>query len=209
MKHRSFALTLPVVFILAGALLPAASQNRPTPDRFMPAPTLIFYAVPGVGPEFWPPFFAELNKGLAQAAPDDHLPPSAPMIVAGRHGVEQNRGGFIVVHLLGRCDQPRQAWQPLPPDAPLGWVYQYKGQIQPFIFVDCARIARVLDPVTLGMSDPCRVVAMDTAISRVILHEWIHISLQTAAHTAYGIRQPRLSAQDLIGLDNLRASRQP
>jgi len=220
MKPRRFALALSLAWTLAGsvcvvslgaattAACPAAGAKC-LPDT----PAIVFYTDSAASATFWPPFFAALHHELAQANPANQLPASARLIVAGDQSVDPGVSNVIVVHLEGRCDQPRQAWRPLAPGAALGWVYKSPGRIQPriqpFVFVDCARIAQLLDPVTLGMSDDLRVEAMDTAIARVLLHEWIHISLQTADHTEHGIRQPRLTARDLTAIDDLRASREP
>ena len=219
MKPRRFALALSLAWILTGSLCavslqaatiaacPAAGANC-LPD----GPVIVFYTDPAVKAPFWSPFFDALHHELTQANSANQLPASARMIVAGEHSVDPGASGVIVVHLEGRCDQPRQAWRPLAPGAALGWVYQSPGhiqpRIQPFVFIDCARIAQLLDPMTLGISDDLRVEAMDTAIARVLLHEWIHISLQTADHTEHGIRQPRFTARDLTAID-LRASPEP
>jgi hypothetical protein len=48
------------------------------------------------------------------------------------------------------------------------------------------------------MNDEQRNNAIGTAIARIMLHEWLHITLQTAEHTSHGIRQAELSANDLI-----------
>jgi len=131
------------------------------------------------------------------------------MIVAGRRSVDADVSSVIVVHLEGRCDRPVQDWRPPPPGSALGWVYQAGGRIQPFIFVDCARISQLLFPAVFGLSNSQRASSMNTAIARVLLHEWIHINLQTAGHASHGIRQSALSAQDLIGVENRRAARDP
>jgi hypothetical protein len=213
MKPSRFVLAVLLALILTGSM-PASSQDRiSVPGSVQPPPSdrpaVIFYADPSVDAAYWQRFFSALHRELALASPSDRLPATARMVVAGDRSVDPGVSSFIVVHLEGRCDQPRQAWRPLPDGAPLGWVYKTQGQIQPFIFVDCARIAQLLDPITLGMSNNLRVEAMDTAVARVLLHEWIHISLQTAEHTEHGIRQPRLSARDLTATNGMRASRVP
>jgi hypothetical protein len=209
-KHRRLAFALSLAWILAGSL-PATSQVPgpvPSPVSTLNPPPggdsamVVFYADPAVSTTFWPALFVSLRRELAFASPADRLPAAALMTVAGRRSISPETASVIVVHLLGRCDQPRQAWRPLAPGA-LGWVYKSEGRIQPSVWVDCTRIAQLLDPLTLGMSDGGRVDAMDTAIARVLLHEWIHISLQTADHMARGIRQPRFSASDLLSAKDL------
>ena len=48
------------------------------------------------------------------------------------------------------------------------------------------------------MSDEQRTEAMARAISRIAIHEWIHIDAQTAKHESHGIRQAELSGEELI-----------
>jgi hypothetical protein len=40
--------------------------------------------------------------------------------------------------------------------------------------------------------------AMTQAISRVLIHEWVHIATQNSAHSKRGLFQPKLSINDLI-----------
>jgi hypothetical protein len=181
---------------------PANSANaQPDPQTQSPSAIIVFYADPGVGDTLWPPLFRTLRAELAREGRSYALPLDPHMMLARQATVAQQATDFVVVHLLGRCDIPHQAWRPLSQDRPLGWVYQVGGHIQPFIFVDCTRLAQFLNPVTLGMNDPQRTDAMTLAISRVIIHEWIHINLQTAAHATHGIRRPELSADDLVEAD--------
>ena len=213
MKPRRFSClyeVLILVWIITCSHV-AVSQNSSDAPGSHPStpgdkPALVFYADPGVEARFWPPFLSAVLRELAEASPSDHLPAAARLIVAGDRSIDPGASSFIVVHLMGRCDQPRQASSPLSRHAPLGWVYESEGQIQPFVFVDCSRIAQELDPLALGMGDGFRAYAMDTAIARVLLHEWIHISLQTAEHTEHGIRRPQLSARDLTAFEDPRAA---
>lgn len=192
-KAASVALRI-LVFFLAWSMtasVPAMAQvpgtvqspalNSPLP---VDGPTaVVFYADPAVSATLWPGLFARLHTKLAWAGSAGHLPTAPLMTVAGHHGVSGESARVIAVHLLGRCDQPHPAWRPLTADAPLGWVYSSEGLIQPFVFVYCTRIAEFIAPLTVDMSDGGRADAMDTAIARVLLHKWIHISLQTAEHT--------------------------
>ena len=92
----------------------------------------------------------------------------------------------IVVKLLGRCDVLPQSDRPSL-DGPLGWVWQVSGKIQPFIFVDCERIAQVLRGRSAGLDQYERRHAMAQAIAHVVIHEWIHIATQSPAHGKRGI----------------------
>jgi hypothetical protein len=103
----------------------------------------------------------------------------------------------IEVQLLGRCDLPIQVYRPLP-SGPLGWVYSSNGQIEPDIRVDCTRLAQVIMPMLLGRSKEQQIQLMSQAIANVIVHEWLHVVTQTAAHTSHGICQAQLSPRELV-----------
>jgi hypothetical protein len=49
------------------------------------------------------------------------------------------------------------------------------------------------------MNDDQRRQAMARAISRIAIHEWIHIDAQSARHASHGIRQAELSGAELTG----------
>jgi hypothetical protein len=72
------------------------------------------------------------------------------------------------------------------------------GTIQPFISIDCTRIAEVLRPAAAGLSKQGRHYMMDQAIAHVLIHEWNHIATQSARHTSRGISQAYLSLNELI-----------
>jgi hypothetical protein len=103
---------------------------------------------------------------------------------------------IISVKLLGRCDVLPQTDHPA--KGPLGWVPLVSGTIQPFISIDCTRIAEVLRPAAAGLSKQDRQYVMDQAIAHVLIHEWNHIATQSAHHTSRGISQAYLSVNDLI-----------
>jgi len=158
--------------------------------------TLIFYANKQVGDTLWPELFSAIRDDLAKE--NYGLPDRTPRLMLGSEvfpGEEFDR--VIEVRLLGRCDVVQQAWRPLKP-GPLGWVLLVHGQIQPFIYIDCTRMAQVLDPTTLGMSGEQRSRAMSQAISHVLVHEWIHIATQNAGHTAHGISEAQLTPATLV-----------
>jgi hypothetical protein len=78
-------------------------------------------------------------------------------------------------------------------------VLDVSGEIQPFVYINCDRVAQFLNPTTLGMNDDQRREAMARAISRIAIHEWIHIDAQSARHASHGIRQAELSGAELTG----------
>ena len=130
--------------------------------------------------------------------PDGLILDKDPSLVRGDQdlrGVTFSR--VITVKLLGHCDAFSQIGHPSE-KGPLGWVLQISGKVQPFISIDCARIAEVLRPATAGWTKQRRQDAMLQAITRVLIHEWSHIATQSTAHSSRGITQANLSVSDLI-----------
>jgi hypothetical protein len=177
------------------ALLLCIILGAPTISRAQTG-TLIFYADRQVSEALWQPLFFAIHEDFAQESyglieSDPHL------LRASEIHPGQEFGNVIEVKLLGRCDVPQQAYRPLKP-GPLGWVLRVHGEIQPYIYVDCTRMAQTLNASTLGMSFEQRTRAMSQAISHVLVHEWIHIATQNAAHTEHGITQAQLTPSTLI-----------
>jgi hypothetical protein len=143
--------------------------------------------------------FQKLRAELADGGGD--LPEGLdqdPLLVRGDQdlrGVTFSR--VITVKLLGRCDAFSQAGHSSG-KGPLGWVLQISGKVQPFVSIDCARIAEVLRPATAGWTKQRRQDAMLQAITHVLIHEWSHIATQSSAHGSRGIMQANLSVSDLI-----------
>ena len=158
--------------------------------------TIVFYADKQVSETLWQPLFSAIQDDLAKE--NYGLADRSPHLIRGSEVYPGEEFSSVVeVRLLGRCDVPQQAYRPLKP-GPLGWVLRVHGQIQPFIYVDCTRMAQVLDPTTLGMSREERTRAMSQAISHVLVHEWLHIATQNAGHTAHGIREAQLTPSTLV-----------
>lgn len=172
---------------------PRSAGQAPSP----PKTVLVFYAEPQVEASIWPPLAEVFHSEVAREESEYSLPADVEPIRASSVHEGQEFGKVIEVHLIGRCDVVEQAYRPMPP-GPLGWVLRVSGEIQPFVFVDCGRLAQFLNPATLGMSDGQRTEAMARAISRIAIHEWIHIDAQTAKHESHGIRQAELTGEELI-----------
>jgi hypothetical protein len=161
---------------------------------------VIFYAQPHVNDELWPDLLASLHADLAAGIGE----------TSNGFALEQNPAYFrgndlpgdmdfskvIVVKLLGRCDVLPQSDHPSL-RGPLGWVRQVSGKIQPFIFVDCERIAQVLRTNSPGFNKYERRHEMAQAIAHVVIHEWIHIATQSPAHGARGVTKQFLSPEEL------------
>jgi len=162
---------------------------------------LIFYAQPQVSDDLWPLLFQTLRADLAAGAgelPDGLMLDKYPTILRGSdelRGVSFSR--IITIKLLGRCDVlPRSDRSSQ--TGPLGWVTMVSGKIQPFVSIDCTRVAQVLHPAIARLSRQRRQCAMAQAISHVLIHEWSHIASQSSAHSVRGLTQANLTAEELI-----------
>ena len=159
---------------------------------------VVFYADPGVEASVWPSLVEAFHNEVVREANDYPLPTDVEAIRGSSVVEGQEFGKVIQVHLIGRCDVVEQAERPVP-RGPLGWVLDVSGEIQPFVYISCDRVAQFLNPTTLGMNDDQRREAMARAISRIAIHEWIHIYAQSARHASHGIRQAELSGEELTG----------
>jgi hypothetical protein len=179
-------------------LLPASAAVLPSQAEDV-GTTIIFYAQPNTSENLWPALFQVLRADLAQGT--DELPNGFVLDkrAAFVRGSDDLRGhlfsAIIVVKLLGRCDVLPQTEHPS--GGPLGWVPLISGTIQPFISIDCSRIANVLRPAAAGLNKQGRQYMMDQAIAHVLIHEWIHIATQSTRHSSRGISQAYLSVNDL------------
>jgi CHAT domain-containing protein len=160
--------------------------------------TLVFYSDSDKSAPPWTALFDTFAQELALQK-DYPLPPTPDLILASSIRRGQQFGPVVGIRLRGRCDVVQQAYRPMHP-GPLGWVLRVSGEIQPFIFVDCERLAQLLNQSTLRLNKEQRTNAMMQAISRIVIHEWIHIATQSDAHAAHGIRQSELSADELAPL---------
>jgi hypothetical protein len=186
---------------ILGILLPLLASANALPLHAQESDTtIVFYAQPKVSGDFWPLLFQVLRADLADGEgelPDRFVLDKQAAFVRGSddlHGIVFSR--IISVKLLGRCDVLPQTAHPS--RGPLGWVPLVSGTIQPFISIDCTRIAEVLRPAAAGLSKQDRQYMMDQAIAHVLIHEWDHIATQSTHHTSRGISQAYLSVHDLI-----------
>ena len=103
----------------------------------------------------------------------------------------------IPVYLHGEC---RLLGEPGQEDVrgALGWVFRAHGHIEPFIHVDCTRLSGMLGHQALWMNSGARNAALAEAIAHVVLHEWMHIDTQSAAHTRDGISKDSFRVADLV-----------
>jgi len=181
--------------LLTYALGPAMHAQQP-------GTAVIFYSQLQINDDLWPDLLQSLHADLAAGmgqAPNGFALEQNPAFYRGNDlslGVVFS--SVIVVKLLGRCELlPQSDRSSL--DRPLGWVLQASGKIQPFIFVDCERIAQALRGRSAGLDKYERRHAMAQAIAHVVIHEWIHIATQCPAHGKRGITKQFLTAAELTG----------
>ena len=163
-----------------------------------PRVTLIVFSDEKMPDAQWNALSGGLQEEVTRTAVETHLLPSAMEIVRGNEVAR----GFRVeepvsVYLHGDCrlipHTSRHVVQ-----GPLGWVLRDRGQIGPFIHVDCSRIGDLVGQYALGMNRERRDAAMAEAISRVVMHEMIHIATQSASHTSNGVEKGVFNIADLI-----------
>jgi hypothetical protein len=165
-----------------------------------PGTAIVFYAQLQVNDELWPDLLQSLHADLAAGigeAPNGFALQQNPAYFHGNHlALEIDFSRVIVVKLLGHCDVLPQSNRPSL-NGPLGWVLMVSGNIQPYIFVDCARIAQVLRTTSIGLNKYQRRHELAKAIAHVVIHEWIHIANQSPSHGAHGITKQFLSPEEL------------
>ena len=108
----------------------------------------------------------------------------------------------ITFYLHGDCvttptPRPDLFGQPQTSGA-LGWVQVENGHIDPFVHVECKRIGRMLGLQGIGRNRDQRNRLMAVAITRVMLHEWIHVATQDPHHSKEGVFKAEFSVADLM-----------
>lgn len=103
----------------------------------------------------------------------------------------------VQVALSGDCAAGRD-FDSTASAGPLGWVYLASGRIQPFVFVDCSQIAKMLERELRDrpLSERGRIMAY--AISYVVAHELAHIAAQYPGHEETGMLKPHATKMDLL-----------
>ena len=161
---------------------------------------IIFYAQSQTGDELWHALFQSLRADLAAGAGEANnvVLDQKPTLFLRRDFVPGTSFDSILqVELRGRCDFVPQKYHTFP-DGPLGWVPITSGHIQPFISIDCTRLAQLLERAAFGLNKEERRHVMAQAIARVLIHEWIHIETQRSSHDTQGIMKASISAEELM-----------
>jgi len=71
------------------------------------------------------------------------------------------------------------------------------GRVLPFIQVDCAGLARLLNPKLASQSRTKQEKLYARAMARVLAHEIYHVVAQTTLHTSKGLTKARVCAEEL------------
>ena len=122
-----------------------------------------------------------------------------PVVLVQRKQLAKGTEFFDVVQvaLRGDCASGRDTGSTAG-STPLGWVNVVGGRIQPFIFVDCNQIARILERELRERPVSERERVMACAVSYVIVHELIHIVTQDPGHPKTGPQKAHVTQPELL-----------
>ncbi|HEY4049946.1 MAG TPA: hypothetical protein VGM27_24040 [Acidobacteriaceae bacterium] len=158
--------------------------------------TLIVVAEPHISEGLWPLLVDSLRLESAWESRDEPIDGKPTVMLAERTTPGPELPERVQIQLLGHCELGAASFGSR--EGPLGWVLEYQGKIQPDIRVNCARLMQYLRPVISLMPKERRQQAISQAISRIAVHEWIHVATQSTCHRGRGVMQSELSIRDLI-----------
>ena len=200
--------------VLLDVLLTLVFANSITSAQRPPHTTLIIFADRPMPEGLWPSIDATLRGNLASGSPEIQALASQTASISASSLPEiqivrgdQIHAGIVVdqsitVYLHGECvafhASRFDVAGPSTVAGPLGWVTVDHGHIDPFIHIACASIGQMLAQQSIGRNLNDRNRLMATGISRVLLHEWIHIATQSSHHSRHGITQAEFSVADLL-----------
>jgi len=125
---------------------------------------------------------------------------------SARRGGTYNR--IVVVELRGSCSPERIGGPDVPevvPGAPLGWTYVMDGEVIPHSVLDCDRVAATVAEARTRMSGPAHVRNLFGRLAaRVLVHEMMHVLLQTTEHDAADFTRSPIRPADLQTAPRLR-----
>jgi hypothetical protein len=222
-RPLSFLLAFPLLALGVSCVAQGPASSEVAQQAFASQATLAIFNDRPVPDGLWPDLIATLQGDLTSNSPEIQSLTSEATIqsanqAAAAHASSQIqilRGdtikpgiqvdSSITVYLIGDCKvAPTSLASVFGQHQPvisgtLGWVKMTDRQIEPFIHVDCERIGQMLGPTGVGRSREQRNQLMATAISRVVLHEWIHIVTQNPGHSRQGVTKAQFSVHDLLG----------
>lgn len=201
--HSVRGVFLTTVLLLAALLCGRQVQAE---DR-APRATLVIFGDRHMSDDFWTALVEELHKTQTREATMAPALGGDFDVLRGDKPVPAVDSQLLLsITIIGDCSLrpgPRKYLE-----GALGWVREEGGEIRPFIHVDCDRIVEMLGPIALGMKRDRRNTVMAEAVSRVVVHEWIHVATQTAAHTKRGVMQSQFELSDLLAYDEQVNTRQ-
>ena len=152
--------------------------------------------------EFWPIIVSALHEELASGAPETRFLPGGATAVQILRGDKiapgLNADNPITIYLHGDCCPAFVSYWPALELRGFGMGSANHGHIEPFVHVECTRLAQTLASQTYRLDRDQQDRLMARAIARVILHEWIHIATQNPGHARDGLAKAMFSPRDLI-----------
>jgi hypothetical protein len=187
-----------LALLILGAFCVAAARAQSSPNPAGHATLIVFSDRPMEDTQ-WTALLADLKSGVVHGGDATRaLDRDAEFLRGDRIELGLRVNFPIVVYLHGECSlAPVERKSTLA--GALGWVMRVDGVIEPFVHVDCNRIAQVLTPQAMWMTREQRILVMAEAIARVVLHEWIHVVTQSPVHAETGIFKRQFNAADLVG----------
>ena len=201
------ALALVVVTFLSLLALPSRAADRIATDG-LPGTTIVLFADRPMSSALWTDIQNSVQGELSFGSPEmqslairDSL--SVHIVRGDQLPVGLQVQSSISVYLHGDCNLSVHASfnSPHRIAGVLGWVAERHGDIQPFIHIDCALIGQMLRSRAAFLKSfydqAQRTRTMAVAIARVLLHEYIHITTQSSAHTKHGLTKSQFNVEDL------------
>lgn len=193
-------------------------ENQGSEQMPMAQTTLTIFNDQPMPEGLWPALVTALREELASGVTEIRAlagtdPVSGIQIIRGDQiapGITVDNA--ITFYLHGNCvttptPQPDLFGQPQTSGA-LGWVQMDDGHIDPFVHVECKRIGQMLGLQGIGRNRDQRNRLMAVAITRVMLHEWMHVATQDPHHSKHGIFKAEFSVADLMARSPKPGSRQ-
>lgn len=190
----------PLPWLIAICLLAAqwAAGHAHAAALESPGRTLIVFGDERLSDGQWKALSESMEKEVIRTALETHLlPPAVEVVQGSKVGPGFRADAPVSVYLHGECTVIPRIGRYVVQGA-LGWVLREHGHIGPFIHVDCGRISEMIGQHALGMDRERRDAVMAQAISRVVVHELIHIATQNSSHTSDGIEKSSFSVLDLM-----------
>jgi hypothetical protein len=161
-------------------------------------PTLLVYSQHPLPEDLWEALFTALRANLPEAVSLVPARDADPQFVRGDDPANGKLSGqAITVYLMGDCRPPVEH-AGFPQGKALGWVSKVNGRIVPIIHVECTQVGEAIAGRTQWMKRDERNAAMSEAMARVVLHEWVHVATQSAAHGSEGVTRAGFGVEDLL-----------